>query len=93
MNKSKQDVVEVSDEHSAHIVFNSIMTQAAVTKKSFKTKFKISYYDLMKSIGEEEDSHAEAALQIEVSCKWVGTDYEDEDIIIEETEDGGEGHE
>lgn len=89
---SKPDVVEINDEQSAHSVLNSIMTQVAVTKKSYKTKFQISYLDLMKGIGDTE-SYADVSLQVEISCKWIEMDYDEESIIIEETEDGGEGYE
>lgn len=89
---SKVDIVEVPDEKAAHSILNSIMTQVAVTKKSYKTKFKISYLELMKGIG-EDDSFADVDLQVEISCKWVEADYEEEDIVIEETEDGGEAYE
>lgn len=91
-NLQKADVVEIAEESAAHTVLHSIMTQAAVTKKSYKTKFKIAYLDLMKGIG-ETDTFADVDLQVEISCKWVESDIEDDEIVIEEDEDGGEAYE
>lgn len=88
---SKPDIIEISDEKAAHCILNSIMTQVAVTKKSYKTKFTIPYLDLMKGIG-EDDSYADVDLQVEISCKWVEA-VDGEQIVIEETEDGGEAYE
>lgn len=88
---SKQDIVEINDEQAAHTILNSVLTQAAITKKSYKTKFKISYLDLMKGIGDDGDSYADVSLQVEIKCKWADSD--EDDVVIEEDEEGGEGYE
>ena len=61
------EVVEISTESAAHTVLNSILTQAAINKKSYKTKLKISYAELMKGI-DETDSYADVDLLVEISC-------------------------
>lgn len=90
---SKNKVVQIADEHVAHSMLISILTQAAANKKSYKTKFRIPYIELMKGIG-HIDTAADADLEVEITCNWVEADYEDDEpIVIEELEDGGEGYE
>lgn len=88
---SEPEVIEIANEQAAHTILNSIMTQVAVTKKSYRTKFKISYVELMKGVG-DEDSFSDVDLQVEIRCKWVEADYEEEEIIIEEDEENGGAH-
>lgn len=90
---SKTPIVEINDEQAAHSILNSVLTQAAVTKKSYKTKFKIAYLDLMRGIGDEDsDTYENVSLQVEVQCKWVESDEIEEDIVIEEADEGGEAY-
>lgn len=82
---SEPEVIEIANEQAAHTILNSILTQVSLTKKSYRTKFKISYLELMKGV-DDNDSFSDVDLQVEISCKWVETDYEDEEIVIEEDE-------
>lgn len=89
---TKPDVISIKTESAAHTVLNSILTQCAVTKKSYRTKLKISYLELMKGIG-DDDTYADVDLLIEISCKWDESDNYEEEIVIEEDEEGGESYE
>ena len=88
----KSEVVDIKSESAAHTVLNTILTQTAVNKKSYKTKLKLSYEDLMKGIGDDE-TFADVELLIEISCKWIEAGSLEEEIVIEEDEEGGEGYE
>lgn len=87
----KLDVIEIASESAAHTVLNAILTQAAITKKSFKTKLKISYLELMKGIG-DVDSNADVDLEVEIKCRWVESSLSEDEISIEEDETGGEAY-
>ena len=89
---TKAEIVEIETESAAYTVLHSILTQVALTKKSYKTKLKISYADLMKGIG-DTDTYADADLQVEIKCVWVAPSIEDEEVVIEEDETGGEAYE
>ncbi len=89
---TKPDVISINNESAAHTVLNSILTQCAVTKKSYKTKLKISYLELMKGVG-DDDTYADVDLLIEISCKWDEADSSDTEISIEEDEEGGQSYE
>ena len=83
---SSSPIVEIQSESAAHTVLNSILTQVAKTKKSYKTKMRLSYADLMGGIG-DDDSFADVDLQIEIRCKWVEVGDEDSDNVIVISED------
>ena len=83
---------EIDAESAAHLVLNSILTKAATSKKSYKTKLKISFLELMKGIG-DETSFADINLEISIGCRWVEDDGEEQIVTIEEDETGGEGYE
>lgn len=87
----KPDVTDIKTETAAHTVLNTIITQASINKKSYRTKLLLSYAEAMKGIG-EDDTYTEPDMEllIEISCRWIEAgSLEEEQIVIEEDEEGG----
>ncbi len=83
------DVKYIKSETAAYSILHSILTQVASTKKSYKTKFLIPYHELMAGIG-IYDEYADASLQVEIKCTWTES-LDDEQVVIEEDDEGGYG--